>query len=651
MKKRILIFLATALVAELVIFNYRTLESLTFQEADYASVEVSEGAEYEDGVVTFTESEAYIDLTGISGEVDNLYLYAKPLLPLSRDLAVDLYAKDEGNADWYRLNESNAIEIAWAKPAQRYIRVHLYGEAESLRICFEGMEGQKLEIYGLQLNQFCPLYFSVARVLAVWLILIALWVFRSGSGLYSLSLFSQKGEKCCGALLITQVVLLTLFIFHDPVYSVSPWSYANQYQELAEAIAEGHFYVLDEPDEALQELENPYDPSARALAGVEYEWDHVYYEGKYYVYYGVVPALLFYLPYYLATGTHLPNLAAVYVCMLWLVMGVMMLLYWTAQRYFKEICAGYFLLLETMLLLGCGVIIICGYPGMYLLPIASGLALSVWGIALWLRSCMDEEAPIRIRYLLPGSVCLALVAGCRPQMLVGSFLALYLLWPGVRRLKDQQRSRAVRTVVAALLPYLLVAIGLMYYNYACFSSPFDFGSAYNLTTNDMTHRGLNMDRALLGVFMSLFQPPVITAKYPFLRAVLWENSYYGTTIHEYLYGGLLWLNPLLCFLPLLRKAADRLKERKLFGPILFSLAMGATVLIFDVEMSAILTRYFCDFGFYFVFPAVLIVMSLLTDASAMRRRAAGFGLRVTALGMTVITGLFALLCLSQTMYL
>lgn len=49
-----------------------------------------------------------------------------------------------------------------------------------------------------------------------------------------------------------------------------------------------------------------------------------------------------------------------------------------------------------------------------------------------------------------------------------------------------------------ILPYIIVAAGVMYYNAARFGSPFDFGANYNLTFNDMTLRGFRIDRFLYG---------------------------------------------------------------------------------------------------------------------------------------------------------
>lgn len=76
---------------------------------------------------------------------------------------------------------------------------------------------------------------------------------------------------------------------------------ADQYARLGDALIHGSLSLdLPVPD-ALAELDNPYDFESRYAAsdgGVNpVFWDHAFYQGKYYCYFGVVPALLLYVPY------------------------------------------------------------------------------------------------------------------------------------------------------------------------------------------------------------------------------------------------------------------------------------------------------------------------------------------------------------------
>ena len=153
--------------------------------------------------------------------------------------------------------------------------------------------------------------------------------------------------------------------------------------------------------------------------------------------------------------------------------------------------------------LGCGMLLIVHPPTFYNMPVSMALALTLWGLYCWVRALdtpprpdVPPDAHPDVRFMAAGGLLMALVAACRPQMLVGSFLILPLFWSYVKdnlRQPDRRRAVAIRILWTAL-PYVIVAGLLMYYNWARFGSPFDFGANYNLTTNDMTHRGFHLDR-------------------------------------------------------------------------------------------------------------------------------------------------------------
>lgn len=81
----------------------------------------------------------------------------------------------------------------------------------------------------------------------------------------------------------------------------------NEYELMANSLIEGHLYLDYTPNKALDEMENPYDTQMRRALGVHVHWDSAYYNGKYYMYFGVVPAVLVFVPYKLITGYSLAS--------------------------------------------------------------------------------------------------------------------------------------------------------------------------------------------------------------------------------------------------------------------------------------------------------------------------------------------------------
>lgn len=93
-------------------------------------------------------------------------------------------------------------------------------------------------------------------------------------------------------------------IANQPSYFFS--EHSNQYAYLADALIHGHTSLDLEVPPALAAMENPYDYEARSKlmseTGDYAMFDYAFYNGKYYCYFGVAPALLLYAPYQLFTG-------------------------------------------------------------------------------------------------------------------------------------------------------------------------------------------------------------------------------------------------------------------------------------------------------------------------------------------------------------
>ncbi|MDO4364312.1 MAG: hypothetical protein Q4C99_07265, partial [Clostridia bacterium] len=128
---------------------------------------------------------------------------------------------------------------------------------------------------------------------------------------------------------------------------------AQQYAELAKAMAHGQLYLDEQPPQWLVDMDNPYDKGAREelqkQTGEEYLFDVAYYEGHYYVYFGVVPILLFYLPFYLLTGSSFPTAIGVLLAAIAFLLGITALLDRFARYHFKRVSLGLFLLLQIPL--------------------------------------------------------------------------------------------------------------------------------------------------------------------------------------------------------------------------------------------------------------------------------------------------------------
>ena len=157
---------------------------------------------------------------------------------------------------------------------------------------------------------------------------------------------------------------------------------------------------------------------------------------------------------------------------------------------------------------------------------------------------------------------------------------------------------------------MVVAAGLMGYNYARFGSLTDFGANYNLTVNDMTKRGWNIGRLAPAFFAYFLQPPSVTGVFPFIQPAPFDTTYMGQTIKEVTFGGILACLPVLWILPfsqrVLKLRAAQRSTRTIMGVIVVLLVSGVIVALMDAQMAGILQRYFADFSFMFLAAVVLL---------------------------------------------
>ena len=222
--------------------------------------------------------------------------------------------------------------------------------------------------------------------------------------------------------------------------------------------------------------------------------------------------------------------------------------------------------------------------------------LALWQ---WLLAANQPAEKLLSRilfHLALGNLCMAFVAGCRPQMVLFAALCLPIFWQ--RYLREKRLFAAklgITEAVAFVLPVVLVAIGLMWYNAARFGSPFDFGANYNLTSNDMTRRGFSVGRTAPAVLTFLFGIPGVQAVFPYLTATKMQTNYMGLTITELFYGGAFACLPLLwglASLPLARRRLAAKRDLRTF--VVVVLAAMLVLAVLDCQMAGMLYRYQSD---------------------------------------------------------
>ena len=611
-------FLGAALLLEVAAFNFRFFESLPYRPITDYQMELGSGMTgNEDGTFTCQDNgENTIRLTGFDTQLSNVYfnaeLFDESAQALDLPLRFRISVNDASRSGLYDLPD---MLMMHSVPGTYVTHLETAGNSDTVEIRLLNTGAYRIRICFLGFNMQRPFLFSAPRVILVFMTLMFLFLFWPASPLYKKSL-TEIGvwRRLLVAMFAGgQTLLLVGLACSNPVFRESPWDHSLQYQELAEAMADGQLYLKEEPSEELMALGNPYDYSLRGEEGVEHRWDVAYYNGKYYVYFGVVPCVLLYLPWQLLTGSGFPNYVAVVLGLIFFSVGTFEMLWKIAKKIFPATSVGIYCLLGLVFVNGSGACFIAHRPDMYSIPIIWGLAFTVWGLYFWLSAIPSwngrGEPCLRNKRLAAGSFCMALVAGCRPQLLLASFFAIPILAPCIIR-KGQDTRQRLKECVCFLLPYLIIAVGLMAYNNLRFGSVFDFGANYNLTTNDMTKRGWVWGRLPQGFFTYLFRLPSLVLNPPFLEGLQVNTLYPGQTIAELTYGGLLVSNPVLWLLAAKEICKGERKKNVINGMFWLSILFGVIIIAADTEMAGILQRYVADFAFFFFFAAALVVLSL-----------------------------------------
>lgn len=320
---------------------------------------------------------------------------------------------------------------------------------------------------------------------------------------------------------IITVAVLILPMGALPIWNGEKPGHRNQYELMAEAILDGHIDFDYGDEDSLSQLENPYDPVARKEAGVKYHWDHAYYNGHYYMYFGIVPVFLVFLPYRILTGTALTTYHATQIFVAFSVVGIFVLFDLLSKLFFKNLNYGVRLSLSVAFSV-MSVWYSTAEPALYCTAITSAIALEVWSLYFFIRAVWGEQKENRqILFAGIGALSGALAFGCRPPIALANILVLPMLAVFLKQRKFT--PKLFGKLFLAALPYFAVATGLMIYNYVRFDNPFEFGQAYQLTVADQSQYKITLDfntvtRILKGLAQNFLAIGKISGEFPYIKA-------------------------------------------------------------------------------------------------------------------------------------
>ncbi|WP_404420627.1 hypothetical protein [Nibricoccus sp. IMCC34717] len=360
-----------------------------------------------------------------------------------------------------------------------------------------------------------------------------------------------------------------------------------------------------EPAPELLSLPDPYDSSVNG------RWrmgDASLYQGKYHLYFGVVPAVTLIWPWEAITGLPMHIGYAIQVFCSLGFLGLFALFVSVRARCFPQLSLWW---LVPLVLIAAACTRVTGLltrTMFWELPSASAFAWSMALLhALWRASYSERP----LRWLALAGLCFGMVVGSRPNLV----LTLPVFIPVAIWLLRRGRAKLIPLVVAVALGMGPPAVGLAGFNYARFGKIQEFGQSYQLVgMREIEGRRFALDYVPINLWCYFAMPPKLEPEFPYIKQVTRQpaNRHYfpGESLCGYF-----WVFPagLLMFaLPLLwrkrgadlraRDVLDGLQEESTAGavdfrPVLYSvftytgLAMGSMLLFFSG-----LSRYFMDFA-------------------------------------------------------
>lgn len=294
----------------------------------------------------------------------------------------------------------------------------------------------------------------------------------------------------------------------------NPTAQDAYYNLLVDGFLIGQLALNGQPRTELMQLANPYDPVQNSGLRLH---DASYYEGKYYLYFGVTPVLVLFLPYRMITGGYIWHHEAVTIFCIAGFLTATGLLRAMRRRYFPAVGPWTEAALIVGLGLATGVPMLLRRPDLWEIPIACGswLVLSMLA-ALW-GAWHDDRR--RMFYLALAAGAIGLAVGARPTLLFAGTAIPWCLWH-LRRSGAIDSHAAIKLGCAALVPLSAIGLGLAAYNYLRFGNLLEFGQRYQLAGVEVAKLKLfGPEYFWTNLQLYLWAPTNWQAYFPFVRGI------------------------------------------------------------------------------------------------------------------------------------
>ncbi len=356
---------------------------------------------------------------------------------------------------------------------------------------------------------------------------------------------------------LIELLVMAVYVWFISVGTWTNWPGSTKYYDmLATSFQHGQLSLQMQPDPALLAMPDPYDVQARkSQPDIPYLFDGSLYNGKFYLYWGPVPALIlaaikFIFPQ--PVGDQV--LVFAFVASLSVFQTLLILKLW--RRFFEKLPAWTVWLAVLLSGLMVPLTWILNQPQVYEASLAAGQFFLIGGL-YFIFTGLDRSSPSFWRLAGAGIFWACAIASRTVLLLPVGFMAcMLLIWLVAKRIYVEHPRRAVGSLVSLILPLAIGVMALGWYNWARFGSVFETGLRYQLSGIDYrdhfqdifltSYLPINLKNYLLNPFLALPEFPYLKPVSPD-RFLAQADSVPGFYYSREKLAGLLYVAPFLLF--------------------------------------------------------------------------------------------------------
>ena len=591
MKKGIVKILILVLFLEVFVFNYQSYRVLSsnnkkeFNQEDFSKYETN-------------DNYTYVEIDNLSDEIKTLNLDLGNI----ENVEYEFFYTDDTSSEFREIPSKNYIQNL---ENSKYICTYLSGKSNKIAV---KIYSKNVQVDKIAINNKIPFNFNLARFIILFLIVFFIYCIKK-CDFFEEPYYEENYKQ-----LITVFLVMMSFVFLTSYINLRSRNVieTDYYEtDFVDSLSNGKVYLEEKPSEKLTNLEKPYDTTQRdensLKRGKDYIWDASYYNGKYYSYFGILPAIILLMPYHLLTGKYMLISMAILIFSLLTIWSLKELIINIYERYFKNTPFKIMIFSMLILLFGSQILILNGRPKFYELAVISGLFFATAGINFLLMGIKEKD--IKYKYIFLSSLFLSFSVACRPTMLFASLIALpVFIKIFIKNFKEKRNIG--KSIVSICVPYILIGSLLMYYNYIRFNSIFEFGASYQLTVNDMSSLKNRIMTIGTGIVCNLFGMPSFTSSFPFIETNKNILTFYGYYYIEDMIGGLFILTPICFAIFSLRNLWKKSENKEVCYAILTFSGIGLILCIVSIMMAGSLQRYLIDYGWMLIIAGIMSFVEL-----------------------------------------